>query len=401
MKAGKIFFIFWLLLWSKNPGIIFGQESGIVFFEGTWAEALEKAKTENKGIFLAAYASWCGPCKRMANEIFPLLSVGSYYNDRFINVKMDMEKGEGPQLAEMYEVEMYPTYIFLDKGGKLTHRSLGQMSETDFIIAGQTAETGLGYYTLRDKYRSGKADPIMLYHYAMRIEEAGGDVAELNKVANLFLASEAIHAISPEDLHSFIMKVSYDDRSSAGKMLLADKESFIKQFGQDAITNKIFQFSADRIDEAVMDRDKNLFVATLEYFSSNTSGTLAAELKQKLELQYYEGIGDWVEYAGAAEKYLAALNQPNWQAYNQIAWNIYENIEELELINKAVGWIEKSVAMEKNYYNLDTYAALLMKAGDYEQALVIADEAIAKAKVSHIDPKETIALTEKIKAKKN
>jgi thiol-disulfide isomerase/thioredoxin len=43
---------------------------GIEFFHGPWSEALAKAKTEDRLIFVDAFASWCGPCKRMAAETF-------------------------------------------------------------------------------------------------------------------------------------------------------------------------------------------------------------------------------------------------------------------------------------------------------------------------------------------
>ena len=47
-------------------------------------------------IFLDAYASWCGPCKMLQKNVFTKKAVGDFYNSKFINVKMDMEKGEGP-----------------------------------------------------------------------------------------------------------------------------------------------------------------------------------------------------------------------------------------------------------------------------------------------------------------
>ena len=36
---------------------------GIEFFQGTWKEAMAKAKTEDKLLFVDAFAKWCGPCK--------------------------------------------------------------------------------------------------------------------------------------------------------------------------------------------------------------------------------------------------------------------------------------------------------------------------------------------------
>ena len=71
------------------------QKSSITFFDGSWSEALTKARTESKLIFVDAYTSWCGPCKLMSNKVFTDKKVGKFYNDNFINVKLDVEKGEG------------------------------------------------------------------------------------------------------------------------------------------------------------------------------------------------------------------------------------------------------------------------------------------------------------------
>jgi thiol:disulfide interchange protein len=46
-------------------------QTGISFQNSKSWEALKaEAKAANKLIFLDAYASWCGPCKRMSKEVF-------------------------------------------------------------------------------------------------------------------------------------------------------------------------------------------------------------------------------------------------------------------------------------------------------------------------------------------
>lgn len=90
------------------------QNAGINFLHGTtWAEAVAKAKAENKLIFIDFYTQWCGPCLNMAQTVFSLPTVGYYYNQTFINLKIDAEEGEGITLAKKYGVRSYPTYAFI------------------------------------------------------------------------------------------------------------------------------------------------------------------------------------------------------------------------------------------------------------------------------------------------
>ena len=113
------------------------DKGGIEFFEGTFKEAMEKAKKENKLIFLDTYASWCGPCKRMSAYVFTNEEVGKYFNENFVNVKMDMEKGEGPALAAQLRVSAYPTLFFIDGYGNGKYTHVGYLKADDLLSLGK------------------------------------------------------------------------------------------------------------------------------------------------------------------------------------------------------------------------------------------------------------------------
>ena len=94
------------------------SHEGISFFNGTLKEAIAKAKTENKFVFFDAYASWCGPCKAMDKDVFTDKTVAAYLNAKFVSIRVDMEKGEGPVLAKKYaSINGYPSLLFLENGG--------------------------------------------------------------------------------------------------------------------------------------------------------------------------------------------------------------------------------------------------------------------------------------------
>jgi thioredoxin-related protein len=106
---------------------------GMVFTEGTFAEICAKAKKEKKNIFFDAYASWCGPCKLLKRDVFTTKTAGDFFNKKFINVAMDMEKGEGAALAPVFQITAYPTLLILNHKGEIIGRTMGYQSAEKLI----------------------------------------------------------------------------------------------------------------------------------------------------------------------------------------------------------------------------------------------------------------------------
>lgn len=131
----KLGFILSLLMLMGIFSTVAAQ--GIEFHHGTFAEAKAKAAKENKIIFVDAYAKWCGPCKWMAANTFTDQAVGEYFNEHFVAVKMDMEVGEGRELARGWGIRAYPTLLFFDAEGKEVHRDLGAKKADQLISLGK------------------------------------------------------------------------------------------------------------------------------------------------------------------------------------------------------------------------------------------------------------------------
>jgi thioredoxin 1 len=125
---------------SEKKIVLDDSTAGIHFFKGNWAEALAEAKRTDKLIFLDAYASWCGPCKIMAQNTFTDSRVGEYFNENFVNYKMDMEKNpEGPRLSRKLQLEAYPSLYFIDMNEKLVHSDIGMKGSKELINLGSSA----------------------------------------------------------------------------------------------------------------------------------------------------------------------------------------------------------------------------------------------------------------------
>jgi thiol:disulfide interchange protein len=112
------------------------NSSEINFIENSLGEAIKQASAKNKYIFVDAYASWCGPCKMLKATTFKNNKVAEFYNNNFINVAIDMEKGDGPKLASAWGLRAYPTLIILNSKGKAVYGTVGFIRPDDLIQFG-------------------------------------------------------------------------------------------------------------------------------------------------------------------------------------------------------------------------------------------------------------------------
>ena len=150
----------------------FAQE-GTKFEEMTLAEALQKAKAENKHVFIDCYTSWCGPCKEMSDYIFPQAEVGAFFNEHFVCVKFDMEKGEGLEIAKNYKIQVYPTFIILAADSTEQYRFTGKLEPRELI---EKAKMGLdaknNVSMMKAEFEAGQMDKNRMYDYLMTLINA-------------------------------------------------------------------------------------------------------------------------------------------------------------------------------------------------------------------------------------
>ncbi|MFY8003901.1 MAG: thioredoxin family protein [Chitinophagaceae bacterium] len=131
--------ILFLLTFSLGSLGFSPKKGGIIFEELSMKEALAKAAKENKLIFVDIYAVWCGPCKKLKNESFSNNEVAKYFNENFINLSFDGEKGEGAQLAAMLQLNSYPSMYFITPKGEVLVYTAGFMPADELIKMGKFA----------------------------------------------------------------------------------------------------------------------------------------------------------------------------------------------------------------------------------------------------------------------
>jgi thioredoxin-related protein len=107
---------------------------GIEFQHLTLEQTIAKAKAENKYVFIDVYTDWCGPCKLMSAQVFPMKEMGDYFNPKFVSLKLNGETTvDGKSLVSKYKITAYPTFIILDGDGNMIHLFAGGVIGLAFI----------------------------------------------------------------------------------------------------------------------------------------------------------------------------------------------------------------------------------------------------------------------------
>jgi thioredoxin-related protein len=180
-----------------------------IHFDSThvWSAIIEKAQKEHKFIFVDCYATWCGPCKTMDKEIYPLKEVGDVYNKNsyLLSCKWIVPHGDNKEIKDHYKlvkefaydygINAFPTLLFFDSLGVPLHKVVGSLTKKEFIsLAGDAKNPQKQYYTLLKDYQPGKLDQSELVSLINKFEhvdkELSGKMAAdlLNRITDSLLS---------------------------------------------------------------------------------------------------------------------------------------------------------------------------------------------------------------------
>ncbi len=389
MKIKKVLLGIAAFAFSMN---VFSQ--GIEFEHGTFDEALAKAKAENKIVFMDCYTVWCGPCKRLANEVFPLKEVGDYFNANFVSIKMDMEKGEGVELRKKYGVQAFPTLLWIDAEGNIMHRLVGGRSAKALIEVAKIAnDPEKNWGSMERKFKNGEHSIAFLQDYILTASEVKVDTKEAAEIYYAQRKEEDLFNRKDLDILAATIHSTSDEKFT---FLLKNREKFyevIKKSKLDNFISKKMQSEMVAVersgDETVIENKRKELLAMDE--------TLANKAFEEIEMgklmndpdpnkfldtfsdralkESYDNPKTLAFVVGLVISKHFGLEEKNAKAENKDAKiEIKKSIWE-----KAFKMAKRSVELEGGYLNLNCYAYLLNREGQIEEAKKMAEQALELA----------------------
>lgn len=373
--------------------------AGITFTKGTLSELLAKAKQENKLLFIDCYTTWCGPCKWMEKIVFPNDTVGKFYNDHFVCASFDMEKGEGIEMVKQYDVHCYPTYLFINGKGELVHRQSSAYPVSKFVELGENALLPEKQYgTLQTKYSTGTIAPSEIIQYmAMRKATCLSTDVELETYIKTQSEADYIKRENWFVLQTYVA----DPHNTMFRYLLTHRAPFEERYTTDSVQYVMERVYANAMGKCLYAKEPDTTAyQKLRKEVINLKLPFSEKLALGSDMSLYAVTKQWDEYAKVSATYIAAYADSDWSFLNNVAWTFYEHLEDPVNLDKAIAWSKKSVELNTNYYNTDTYAALLYKRGKKSEAETAAKQAIALAEKEGMDSTPTKDLLKKIQAMK-
>ncbi len=374
----RVFFVIMCLMISQ---LVYGQE-GVVFRDiDSWQEALDLAGKEEKLIFLDCYTSWCGPCKMMERQVFNQKDVGDYFNKYFINVKLNMEKDLGIQIAEKYKVRGYPTLLFIEYHGEIVHKIVGAVKDPAmFLEFSKLSRTpGENLVDLARKYNTTAAPDFSLVRKYLRALNLSKDRRKAQKVVKKYLDTLDPIALLTPDHWQFVTIYLKDPLSRHYVHLLANASTLYDHRPGELVDQKFY----DDFDKAVgtlendaklhpnnsSDEDEKKLIELLGTYKFNNSRSLWSRLvalryiKMKewdFLLAHIDDVtrnGLWKEDKGGDQRIFGIVNMYMGKVRSE------------NYLRKALPWLEYLREKDKTKISyLTTHINLLHRIGETIEA---------------------------------
>lgn len=248
------FLLFTVFMFAQGAG------DGIRFIEGEkWDNVLKMAREQDKYIFMDCYTVWCGPCKALAKDIFTRKDVGDFFNASFINVKYDMEKGEGKMLHEKYKSNIigFPTLLLIDKTGQVVQQMAG-FQQADVLINGmKNAMEGKSLFAYKEQYAAGNRDLNFIKDYVVALEGAFLK-DEIKKILDDYMNSIPLEKLKEKEVWELVGAEIKDPYSPQFKFVVYNVDYFPRKLGVDRYNlERQLEWALDRAVKDITGQNKD------------------------------------------------------------------------------------------------------------------------------------------------
>lgn len=351
------------------------SEAGIVFRKDAFADVLKESARTGKLVFIDCYTSWCAPCKWMEKNVFVNDTAATYYNATFVNYKIDMEKGEGPALRQRYNVQVFPTYLFINGKGELVHKATSRMEMTEFIEEGKKAlDPARSLASMEKAFNSGRRSKENLLAYALALQKTDRNKADT-------VSKMLIEKLTDADLQTplgwqTIQAFAWDENEKLGKYFTTHATDYTKKYDAAAVNKMQERLLSTALYGLIRKKDSAAFYTRLAPWLESSDAGLQKKAIM-MEAEYYLTVANLHQFVTVTDKGLQGVMQQDDAGLSFLARRCQYLAEGNKGFLRQAYKLAKRAAViaPKEYSNQGTLARICQELGNKPEALEAAEAA--------------------------
>jgi len=394
------------------------ETTGIKFEEGkSWEELKVKAKQEHKYIFLDAYATWCGPCKKMDREVYVNEGLGTYMNANFISAKVQIDSSAkdneeiksnyafAKKISTDYKIAVVPSFLFFDSEGNLIHRNEGYYQLEGFKqVCEIAADPSKNDKAIRDNFYRGKLRGSELLEFGKRLKHFKNDALAL-EVAKKYRVTVLDQKEPKEALNKDILEVFkyfpevYSRRDALIRYIFQHQKEADQLMASPGYSKGLVDYYVrkEMIFPKIQDENGKPIFKTPYW--NNIEKEIAKEWDEKIakrtiikgKIWYYakkKDYSNWVKYElEQVELNGVPSKEDVWgvAGLNDMVFSvIFKYSTDPYALKKASEYMAILIKYDPtSHANMDTYANVLYKSGQKEKALELERKALKLAELEN------------------
>jgi thioredoxin-related protein len=364
--------------------VLCSLQAQVNFSEVTTLEEMEsaqkKASDQQLMLFVDVYATWCGPCKVMDQEVYTDPVVAEYMNANFVSVRLDGECDYGRIYASAQELQGYPSMFIFSKNGEPVSRVVGFTAAEELISTLKgTVEGYKSIQVYQTKYERGTLEEKEFAAYISVLREMGNQ-KQAEKLSAEYMERVIGDKLSDNDIRVVAYYMDLED--TWWPEFASNPERLRKVLGEEYMLAMEKIYNASLVKAVDDDNIEMISKMANELAPLVEAETNSWDLRSLPFIQYYyytnqvNELIDWVDQRFESDR----KDDHRWLygAAAQIT-DMDQQYRTPALLNKELEWFETCLEQEEHfdYYFYHGMVLFLLQKPDQARDSFVKAESLA------------------------
>lgn len=238
-------------------------QEGVIFYDNNVDEIFEKAKAEDKPVFVEIYSESCHVCQSFI-PIFKEEKVSDFYNKTFLNYRIEVNSPEFQSfvLGQKIFVPSLPLLLYFDQNRNLVHLATIDANGDKLVEQGKLAlDPDRRSASMKKRFEEGEKESQFLIDYAL-LSKVTMDTVANRKAMEIYASQQPESSYASETNYLAIQKLLMDVENPLGKYFINHLSTYkqgrdpaeVKNVAENLIMSSLYssfgnQYSSDKVKQ--------------------------------------------------------------------------------------------------------------------------------------------------------